>query len=186
MNLASVVKKFYMLLGILECHEIRTTISKEQFIELLRPHVGKDGASSMDIFSSDSTDYKGEVGHSGFYLRRKRGLFTNTRHFCKAIGSFREEQEGLIIEIEFRNFPPPVYFYLGLGLVFGLFALIVFLMSVLSFNYDAIVTSFINIINVLVFFGLFGIVVRIVSSKTILKMKYELENNLQRCVGNKA
>ncbi len=170
------LKTLYKIFGLVENHSLVLNVSKEQFITLLAPHVGHDGNSSMDIFAT-KTDYKGVVGQSGFYLRRRRGLWKHNRHFTKVIGTFREENNQLILDLEFKNFPPPVWGFLFLIFFFGLGSVIIFLSALLSFNFDTISRAFFNVFYMVVLTVILGMIVRSFSTKTIQTMKFELENN---------
>ena len=178
------LKKTYQFLGVSQKHEITLNISKDKFVEILKPYVGKDTSSSMDIFSSGDTNYKGIVGQSGFYLRRKRGFTTYSRHFCKAAGSFREENNQLIITIEFNNFPPPVIIFHGLFLIFFSWAIIQIIIGIFSFSANNLQIGLNGIFSTSVFFAIISAIVRIYSLRTIQTMKYELENNFHNYTKN--
>lgn len=173
------MKKLYLLLGLIENHQIRLDISLEKFVPILKTKVGNDSPSSLDIFSGSKCDYRGTVGLSGFYLRRTRGFMTNTRHFCKAFGTFREENNQLVIDLEFRNFPTPVYFYLVLSAFFLFSTVFTILSSLFTLNFEALGNWFFNLFAVGFFVAAIGYTIRSFSHRTIEQMKLEMENNFQ-------
>jgi hypothetical protein len=179
------MKKLYLLLGLVENHQMQLAISKERFVSLLKIKVGSDQSSSFDVFSGGHYDYRGEVGLSGFYLRRLRGFMSNSRHFCKAFGTFREENNQLIIEVEFRNFPTPVYFYFILSAFFLLSILLTILGSLFTFHFENLRPWIFNFFSVSILVTIVGFVIRNFSHQTIEKMKIEMENNFQEYLTQK-
>ena len=173
------MKKLYLLLGLVENHQIRLDVSKEKFVPVLKTKVGSDGSSSMDIFSGSNLEYRGAVGPTGFYLRRTRGFMTNTRHFCKAFGTFREENNQLVIDVEFRNFPTPVYFYFVISAFFLGSAVISILGSIFTLNFENLGNWIFNLFSVGLVVAVVGFVIRSFSHQTIEKMKIEMENNFR-------
>lgn len=179
------MKKLYLLLGLIEHHEIRLNITREIFISVLKTKVGSDSASSLDIFSGSKYEYRGAVGPSGFYLRRTRGFMTNNRHHCKAFGTFREENNPLLIDLEFRNFPPPVYFYLVLVPFFLFFTVVNIVAAIFTLNTTNLGSWTYNLFTGGFFALAIGYVIRSFSHNTIRKMKFEMENNFQEYLTKK-
>jgi hypothetical protein len=172
------MKKVYRFLGLVGDHQMTMDVSKDIFIDRLKAHVGR----AMDIFSSGRTDYKGVVGQSRFYLRRERGLLTKTRHYCKAIGQFREEKNQLLIEIKINA---PIVFFYSIFIIGILFALFGILMGILTLNLDKVTNGFSFLFSITLFSALMATIVYFVSTKSIQKMKYELENNFYSYIKSK-
>ena len=171
------MKKVYRFLGLIENHQMVLDVSKNSFIELLRSHVGTDTNSSMDIFSSGNIDFKGSVGYGGFYLRKRRGFFDKSRPYCKAIGTFREENDKLIIDIEFNNISPPIIFVYAFFLLFDLISIFGIITNALSLNFTEAIHSLSNLVSVVVFSAIVAGITYFVSKRTIEKMKYLMESN---------
>jgi len=174
------MKKLFLLLGLIEYRSLQLDLSREEFIRVLSPHVGADTMSGLDIFSSGKTDYKGAVGYNGFYLRRKRGWVNNSRHYCKVIGIFQESSSGLVVNLEFRYFPPPVYFFLIMIFLFGAFSILLFFIGLFTFNGKSITNAVLNMGAVFGLGAIVGFITRSFSANAIQKMYYELDANIFR------
>ncbi len=171
------MEKVYRILGLVGDHRMKMDVSREIFIERLKAHVGVDTDSSLDIFSSSRIDYKGAVGQSGFYLRRRRGFFSNNRHYCKAIGTFGEEGNQLVIDIEINNITAPIIIAYSIFILANLFQVYGILSGILSLDYSRVVHSIAGLFSMLLFSAAMAGIISFFSTKTIQKMKYELENN---------
>jgi hypothetical protein len=171
------MKNIYKYLGLIGDHQMKMDVSREIFIERLKAHVGVDTGSSLDIFASSHIDYKGAVGQSGFYLRRRRGFFSNNRHYCKAIGSFEEEGNQLVIDIEINNITAPIILVYSIVILADLFQVFGIFSGVLTLDYSRVVHSISGLFSMLLFSAIVAGIISFFSTKAIQKMKYELENN---------
>jgi hypothetical protein len=180
------MRKIYRFLGLVGDHQLVMNISKDAFIAQLKPHVGNDINSTLDIFSSSEIHYKGTVGYSGFYLRRKRGLFTKNRHYCKVTGTFREESDQLVIDMEINNIMnPPIIIFYSMFALFNLFALSSIFIGIISFDYARTINAIFMLFSSLTFSAIVAGIIYLFSTKTIQQMKYELENSFYSYLKNK-
>lgn len=178
--IVTIMKKIYRLLGLMANHRFALPVQRERFVTLLQPHVADDVGSGMDIFSLSNAEYKGFVGPHEFYLRKKRGFAKRQGYYWKAFGKFLEENGQLTVEVEMRNFPPPVYFYFIVMSFFALGTLGGILMTVARLDGAALGTAFSNLLLVALLTAILGLIIRTTSLQTIEKMRIELQSNFHQ------
>jgi hypothetical protein len=172
------MNKIYRLLGLIVDHQILLEVTQDKFVQCLKSHVGTDMGSSLDIFSSGNTHYKGAVGIGGFYLRRKRGFIGGyNRHYCKAIGTFSEANNKLIINVEFNNVSFPNIILIALLSLMNLFAFFGIIAGLFKLDFQMVLDSFLNVLTMLLFTAIIAFVLQMVSKMNIEKMRREMESN---------
>ena len=97
-------------------------IDKHVFVERLKANVDVSNlgfwSDSTDVFSSSKNDYKGQITHEGFKIRRRRSLFDFNRSMATAAGTYTQKGDELHIEATINGFPSIMYVFYGLCLLF--------------------------------------------------------------------
>lgn len=99
---------------------VELNISKLEFVKALRNHIEiSDLGIFSDIFSSTKKEFKGKVDNKGFILKRKRRFLDSKRNStAKALGSFKEIENKLIINSEIKGINNKMYFFIVSAIMF--------------------------------------------------------------------
>lgn len=94
--------------------KVELNISKLEFVKALRNHIEiSDLGIFSDIFSSTKKEFKGKVDNKGFILKRKRRFLDSKRNStAKALGSFKEIENKLIINSEIKGINNKMRFFI--------------------------------------------------------------------------
>ena len=102
---------------------VELNISKLEFVKALRNHIEISDlgifSDFSDIFSSTKKEFKGKVDNKGFILKRKRRFLDSKRNStAKALGSFKEIENKLIINSEIKGINNKMYFFIVSAIMF--------------------------------------------------------------------
>ncbi len=150
-------------------------IQKSQFVSKFSQIVDEGSTGfffdTFDIFTSSENEYKGQVGIEGFKIKRRRKLFDMGMNLAVARGTYRQDNEKLIIETEINGFS-------GIMIPFYVFAIIFYSIFIAGFlmsdNFDGNGAGFalpFIFIHAALMFGIPYFVMR----RSAKRMKYELE-----------
>jgi len=124
------VKEYLKNLKLLDHLTTEIIIQKDDFVSKFRGHVD-DGSTGMfsgsfDMVSSSKNEYRGHVGPEGFKIKRKKRLFDVNGNIAIASGSYRQDGEKLIIDMEVNG-------YTGIMIPFCVFIIGSYLMFIVMF-----------------------------------------------------
>lgn len=146
-------------------------LTKQDFINRLRLITDQGSPNAMDPFEgffSSKNEFKGEISHNGFKLRRRRKLFERSSTIAIATGKVKEENGQLTIQTEIYGFSNFMYVFYGILI---LFYSVIFVGFVFSDNSIPIF-----IFPFLIFHGaLMTLIPYFLMRSSVKKMKYELE-----------
>ncbi|MEL6628917.1 MAG: hypothetical protein AAFQ92_25590, partial [Bacteroidota bacterium] len=80
-------------LGLIDYMTMTLEIDKLDFVRKLRKQIDESSLGVFsdvgDAFSSSKNEFKGQVDHEGFQIKRKRKMFDTSFNFAVAKGQFR-------------------------------------------------------------------------------------------------
>ena len=120
------MKEFLKKIKLIEYLTTDVDIQKTEFVSKFRQHVD-EGSTGMffdtfDVFSSSKNEYKGQVGYEGFKIKRRRKFFDMNMNLAIANGTYRQNNEKLIIETEINGFSGMMIpFYLFVIIFYSIF-----------------------------------------------------------------
>lgn len=96
-------------LKLIEYLTIEIEIQKYEFVKKLKEQVEEDSldmfSDTLDLFSSSSSKYKGQIDHSSFTIKRRKKLFDNNlKRLTFARGTYQQQGPNLLIETEIIGF----------------------------------------------------------------------------------
>ena len=108
--------------------QIKLNIDKSEFIRKFQQNVdqGNIGAFSgaFEAFSSSQNRYKGNITQNEFEMRRKREFFDRSSYLARVTGSFRQQNDQLVIDAKitgFNNFLIIFYVFVTLFYIFFIY-----------------------------------------------------------------
>jgi hypothetical protein len=126
------LKKTLKKLHLIDQLNTELKISKEDFVNLLMLNIDEGSLSAFtglfEIFSSSKNEFKGQVSTNGFKLRKKRKLFQVNMILAVAEGTFKQEDEKLIINAEINGFSGHMKFFYAFLLFFYLIFTVVWIL----------------------------------------------------------
>ncbi|WP_298425822.1 hypothetical protein [uncultured Kordia sp.] len=122
------MKNFLENIQLIKHTQIKLPVNKSEFIRSFKQHVdeGHIGAfsSMFEAFSSSKNRYKGNITQNTFEIRRRREFFDRTSYLAHATGSFRQQNDHIVIDTEingFSNFLIPFYVIITVFYLFFIF-----------------------------------------------------------------
>ncbi|MEM8584815.1 MAG: hypothetical protein AAGF87_11125 [Bacteroidota bacterium] len=164
-------------LGLIDYMTMTLEVDKLDFIKKLRKQVDESSLGVFsdvgDAFSSSKNEFKGEVDHEGFQIKRKRKFFDTNFNFAVAKGQFRQEREQLAIDIELDAVNKQMQIFYIFIIVFYLAFFGVILTLGRDSSMPLIVLPFM-LLHAGMMFGIPFFIMR----RSVRRMKYELEREL--------
>lgn len=120
------IKKYLIKLKIIDYTSFKIEANKTEFGEKLKKVVDKEGnffSTMFEAFSSSSNVFKGTVGFDKFELKHKQKIFDNTALLSKAKGTFRQERENIIFDVEINGWSNYMIIFIGFIAIFYLIAI---------------------------------------------------------------
>ena len=181
------MEKFLKKLRLIESLTTEVEVQQSEFIAKFKACVDEGGtgvfSDAFDAFSSSKNEYKGYVRLENFKIKRRKRLFDMNMSMAVAEGTFKQNDDTLIIETEINAFT-------GMMIPFYLIAVVfyaVFIGVLLTVNHvDGTVAGFalpFIFLHAAFMFGIPYFMMR----QSVRRMKYELEReffyvaNKQQC-----
>lgn len=169
------MKEFLKKIKLIEYLTTDVEIQKTEFVSKFKQHVdeGSTGmfSDTFDVFSSSKNEYKGQVGHEGFKIKRRRKFFDTNMNLAVASGTYRQSNEKLIIETEINGFSAMMIpFYLFAIVFYSIFIGVFFMADNIEGNGAGFALPFI-LIHAAFMFGIPYFIMR----RSTKRMKHELE-----------
>ncbi len=169
------MKEFLKKIKLIEHLTTDIEIQKNEFVSKLKQHVdqGSTGmfSDTFDFFSSSENEYKGQVGYEGFKIKRRRKIFDMNMNLAVASGTYRQNNEKLIIETEINGFNGMMIpFYVFAILFYSIFIGAFFMTDNFEGNGAGFALPFI-FIHAAFMFGIPYFIMR----RSTKRMKHELE-----------
>lgn len=125
------MKAFLKKIRLVDNFTVKIETQKKDFVPKFQAHVDEGKTTGLfsnvfDILSSSENEFKGQVGYDYFEIKRKRKLFDSKASFAKALGTYRQDGEHLVIKTEvngFSNMMIPFYVFV---LIFYIFFITMF------------------------------------------------------------
>ena len=169
------MKEFLKKIKLIEHLKTDIEIQKTEFVSKFRQQ-GDEGSTGIfsdtfDVFSSSKNEYKGQVGYEGFKIKRRRKFFDMNMNLAVASGTYRQNNEKLIIETEINGFSGMMIpFYLFAIVFYSIFIGAFFMADNIEGNGDGFALPFI-FIHAAFMFGIPYFMMR----RSTKRMKHELE-----------
>lgn len=124
------MKDFLIKIKLIDYMTIELDTDKTTFVSKLTKYVDKSDinwfSDSFDAFSSSKNDYKGQVTLNGFVIKKRKRMFDRNLWLAIARGSFRQNGDKLLIDIELNGvlktiivvLAMMIFFYIGFIAVF--------------------------------------------------------------------
>jgi NADH:ubiquinone oxidoreductase subunit 3 (subunit A) len=125
-------------------------------------------SDSFDIFSSSKKEFKGQIGSTGFKIKRKRRFFDTNMNTAIAKGAFSENNGAISIETEINGFPNSYILYYIFLIVF--YSIVIIIVSFSNTNAKLWSIPFLLVHGTLMFF-----VPYFMMRRSVKRLKYELE-----------
>jgi hypothetical protein len=150
-------------------------IERKEFIDKLKRNVDEGNISvffsPFEIFSSSKNEYIGTVTYDSFKLRRRKRIFDMKQGYAIVEGTFKQNENTLIINSTIKGFRGIFIFYL-VALLFAYMAgFFAFIFSDVS---QPIWLPLFFLLHAAFMFGIPYFIMR----KSVSRMKYDLERDL--------
>lgn len=168
------MKNFLEKIGLIQYTTLKLSMEKFQFIEKLKPNVTASdlnwNSSFFEMYDGTDYNYKGTITPHRFKIRKRLKVFQDRfSGMPVAHGKLKQEEDNLLIKIQFFNFKNI--------LLFLLFFIIPFYMITLRFFFSN--ESVEDFIPLLIFYGILLIVLPFTfAKKGVDELKKELERDL--------
>ncbi len=128
------MKEYLKKLKLVDQLTTEIEIERNQFVGRFKEHVDQGDTSIFsdifDVFSSSKNEYKGNVNHAGFKIKRRRRFFDMNMGLAIATGKFHEKENTLVISTEINSFH-------GIMIPFYIFIAIFYLIFIFGFSFVA-------------------------------------------------
>ncbi len=157
--------------------EVELPIKRDDFIESFHHNVLIGEINTMsdffEPFTSTKKELKGNISGNEFTIKRLRRLFSPNQGLAIAKGRFKENINGLSISMELTAFRGAMRFMHYM--LFGLYAMGIVFMLVLSAKDDSLRLSLIALPFIIFHALIFLVLFRFMMGRSVKKLKYELE-----------
>ena len=165
------MREFLKKIKLIDNFTTTLQLSRQDFIKRLSQITDKGNTNAFsdpfEAFSSSKSEFKGEINHNGFKLRRRRKLFERTSNIAVATGNVKEENGQLTIQTEIYGFTNFMYVFYG-------FLILFYSVFIICFISDNKIPFF--VFPFLIFHAaLMTLIPYFLMRSSVKKMKYELE-----------
>jgi hypothetical protein len=161
-------------LKLVQSFSTKIEMQKSEFVNKFRQHVdeGDTGPFSdvFDAFSSSKNEYKGHVGFNEFKIKRRKKFFDMNMSLAVAKGTYRQQENSLIIEAEINGFRGQMIPFLIIAIFIYTIAIVAILFSNTEGSGAGFAIPFI-LIHACFMFGFPYLLMR----RSVSKMHHELE-----------
>ncbi|WP_430413145.1 hypothetical protein [Kordia sp.] len=140
------MKEFLEKIQLIRQKQIKLAVDKSVFIRNFKENIDEGSigtfSSAFEAFSSSKNRYKGNITQNTFELRRRRELFDRTSYLARVKGTFRQQNDQVVIDTEingFSNFLIPSYVLIT---VFYLFFIFMIMTNVESIGFPVLFILF--------------------------------------------
>ncbi len=168
------MKEFLKKLKLIQYLTFEIDIQRSDFVKKLRNIVDEEEISILsdpfEAFSRSKNEYKGQVGDHKFKIKRRKKFFDMNMNFAVAEGTYQQQDENLLFEIEINGFiKMMIAFYVIVTLFYILFIGAFFTVDV-DEDFSVIMLPFI-ILHGAMMFGMPYYLMR----RSASKMRHEIE-----------
>lgn len=157
-------------------------ISKTEFVQRLSliTDEGNTGifSNTFDAFSSSKNEFKGQVNHNGFTLKRRTRFFDTNMNMAVANGTLTENNGKLTVETEINGFN-------NFFIIFYVFLIIFYSLFIFSFSSSDNNVEFFAIPFLLLHGTLMFSMPYFMMRRSVKRLKYELEREFFYLTKNK-
>lgn len=166
------MKEFLRKIKLIDNLTTTLQLSRQDFINNLSSITDEVGvgifSDPFEAFSTSKNEFKGQITHHGFKLKRKKKFFEPNGNTAIAIGNIKEEIGQITIQTEINGFNNFMFVCYGFLIVFYSIFFVGFMFSML--NMPFFVFPLIMLHGALMVF-----IPYLIMRRSVKKMKYELE-----------